>query len=154
MKAYLPFGDLALISFSASRRSFIEWISTSTLIYFPCPSSAKYSNHFFEEFANNYEESWLSNTCWQALIDNYMPVSMLINYDEINDWHGVESIEQALELDCCPTVSLAFIIQAFIWLLNQYGANIMILPEDQDIPQINNWTCPGFETVGYGCFYD
>ena len=83
-----------------------------------------------------------------------MPVSILIDYDENNDWRGVESIEQALELNDRPSVSLAFVVQAFIWLLNQYGANILFLPEDQDIPQINNWTCPGFETVGYGCFYD
>lgn len=154
MKAYLPFGDWSEDGHGKYINVLVDIHSMNDLLEAEKDIKAKYGKYFFQEFANEYEESWLSDTCWQALIDSQMPVSILINYDENNDWRGIESIEQALELDNRPSVSLAFVVQAFIWLLNQYGANILFLPKDQDIPQINNWTCPGFETVGYGCFYD
>lgn len=154
MKAYLPFGDWSDDGHGKYVNVLVDIHSMNDLLEAEKDIKAKYGKYFFADFANEYEESWLSQECWQALIDNKMPVSILIDYDENNDWHGVESLEQALELDERPSVSLSFVIQAFIWLLNQYGANILLLPEDQDIPQINNWTCPGFETVGYGCFYD
>jgi len=154
MKAYLPFGDWSDDGHGLYVNVLVDIHSMNDLLEAEKDIKVKYGDRFFEEFANQREQSWLTDTCWQALIDAHMPVSILVNYDDVNDWSGVESIEQALELDDCPTLSLNFIIQAFIWLLNQYGANIMILPEDQNIPQINNWTCPGFETVGYGCFYD
>ena len=53
-----------------------------------------------------------------------------------------------------PYVSIDFIIDSFIWLLNAFGADIKILDDGEDIPMLCNWTCSGFKTVGYGCFYD
>ena len=40
----------------------------------------------------------------------------------------------------------------FIQLLNAFGAEITVLPKEKQIPMICNWTCEGFETVGYGCW--
>ena len=154
MKAYLPFGDWSDDGHGKYHNVLVDIHSMQELLEAEKDIKTKYGKNFFEQFANEYEESWLSKTCWQALIDSKMPVSMLIRYDDVNDWTGVESVEQALELDECPSLSLEFIEHAFIWLLNSYGANIMILDDNDGIPQINNWTCPGFETVGYGCFYD
>ena len=107
------------------------------------------------DFANEYEESWLSPKVWKALIDCHMPVWYFNQYDEINEWpNNLINVEDALKLDASPTVSLDFVEHAFVYLLNCYGANIQILPKEEEIPCINNWTCPGFENVGYGCFYD
>ena len=50
-------------------------------------------------------------------------------------------------------VTLDLVIDAFIWLLNDNGAFITRLDAEEEIPMICNWTCNGFETVGYGCFY-
>ena len=154
MKAYLPFGDWSADGHGRYINVLVNIFSMNDLLEAEKDIKTIYGKYFFGDFANESDTPRLSEECWQALIDNQMPVSILINYDENNDWRGVESIKQALELDESPSVSLAFVIQAFIWLLNQYGANILLLPEDQEIPQINSLTCPGFETVGYGCFYD
>ena len=66
---------------------------------------------------------------------------------------GGVSIKEVLEIDDNPWVSLEFVIDAFIWLLNAHGAKITRLDAKDDIPMICNWTCNGFETVGYGCFW-
>ena len=50
-------------------------------------------------------------------------------------------------------VTLETVKDAFIWLLNAFGAEIKVCEEHEKIPMICNWTCPGFEDVGYGCFY-
>ena len=67
----------------------------------------------------------------------------LADYLKTLAFYGVDAI----------IVSDLSVIDIFIFLLNAYGAEIVRLDNGEDIPMICNWTCHGFETVGYGCFY-
>ena len=154
MKAYLPFGDWSNDGHGRYHNVLVDIHSMQELLEAEKDIKTKYGKYFFDDFANEYDTPRLSKECWQALMDTGMPVSTLINYDTANDWTGVESVAQALSIDSNPNLSLEFIEHAFIWLLNSYGANIIILDDDDRIPEINNWTCPGFENVGYGCWDD
>lgn len=151
MLAYLPFGDWSNDGHGKCENMLVDINSLDELLEAEKDIKAKYGNDFFEGFANSDEEPQISKKCWQALIDSKMPVSLLA-YDDKNDWSGITSIEKVIEIDPCPCLGIEFIKHAFVWLLNRYGANIFL--GVGYIPQINNWTCPGFETVGYGCFYD
>jgi hypothetical protein len=73
--------------------------------------------------------------------------------EDWNDWSDCNSIDDVLAADECPSLSISFIMDVFIWLLNWQGAEITRLDSKDDIPMICNWTCSGFETVGYGCFW-
>ena len=111
----------------------------------------KYGKYFFQGMADNYDEPYLSEEVWQALIDTNYPMERFEVVEDTNDWEDVASLAEVIAIDPNPCISLSFVIDAFIWLLNAYGAEI--IPSDDDIPMICNWTCHGFETVGYGCFY-
>jgi len=152
MLVYLPFGDWSGDGHGQCENMLVDINSGQDLLEAEKAIKAEYGDDFFESFANGYEEPTISNKCWQALSDNRMPVSLLRLYDDKNDWSGITSIEEARSIDPNPRLGIEFIKHAFIWLLNCYGANIIL--GVSDIPQINNWTCPGFETVGYGCFCD
>ena len=111
----------------------------------------KYGEYFFQGMAHDYEESNFTPDVWQALIDTDYPIERFVVVEDTNDWDGMTSLQEVLAADPNPYISLSFVIDAFIWLLNAYGAEI--IPSDEDIPMICNWTCHGFETVGYGCFW-
>ena len=82
-----------------------------------------------------------------------MPIDILEDSEMLDpEDDKIYNIQDYLKVYPNPYVGLDFIEYSFIWLLNEYGANIKILSDEEDIPQINNWTCPGFDTVGYGCF--
>lgn len=98
---------------------------------------------FFDNFANKYEKNTLSKENWQALIDTNYPVQNLIDYEDCNDWNGISSLEEALKIDSNPYVSIEFVKDAFVWLLNAFGAKITILDQPPMIPM---------SSVGYGCF--
>ena len=108
---------------------------------------------FFDGFAEEYEEPKLSDVIWEALIYTKYPIERFIEKEEVNDWGDCASLSDVLQNDPSPYVSLSFVEDAFIWLLNAYGAQITLLEEKEDIPMICNWTCHGFQTVGYGCFW-
>ena len=152
MKMYLPFGDWSGDGHHQYEKVLIEAPSMEVLLEAQKKITAKYGEYFFENFANDYQESYLRTEHWQALIDTNYPISRFIETEEVNDWSGCMSFEEVLNIDPNPCLSLEFIIDAFIWLLNTADANIIRLDKAEEIPTINNWTCPGFETVGYGCF--
>ena len=101
--------------------------------------------------AENYEESYFSEEVWKALLDVDYPFERFVVVEDTNQWDDLNSMAEVLAVDPNPCISLDFVIDAFIWLLNAYGAEI--IPSDEKIPMICNWTCHGFETVGYGCFW-
>ncbi len=156
MKAYLQFGDWSEDGHCRYENVLVEINTMENLLQAQKDIKAKYGETFFEEFAQDNPS--LSPRVWGAFIAEGMSVSLLAHYDTYNDWSDFwehkGNIIHALHVDSYPLVSIEFVEHAFIWLLNKYGANITILPENEDIPRINNWTCPGFQNVGYGCFYD
>ena len=146
MKMYLPFGDWSEDGHKQYKKILIDAPSMEHLLEAQYKIKDWYGNSFFALFGE--DNSCLGKAVWDALIITKYPVERLIELEDNNDWNGINSINQLLEIDPNPYVGLDFVIDAFIWLLNAYGAQIIRL---DDIPMICNWTCPGFETVGYGC---
>lgn len=153
MKMYLPFGDWSNDSHGRYEKVLIDAPSMEHLLKAQEKIKEKYGDSFFEYMADNYDSPYLGEENWQALIDTNYPVERLCEKEDVNTWENCESLQQALEIDDNPVIGLEFLIDAFIWLLNAYGAEIRILEEEEKIPMICNWTCNGFKTVGYGCFY-
>lgn len=153
MKMYLPFGDWSGDGHKQWDKVLIEAPSMGQISDAQQDIKRKYGPNFFDGFATEWEEPTLTGRIWNALITEGYPIEKLIEKDDINDWSGLDWYEFTTKyMPRNPMLSLEFIIDAFIWLLNKFGAEIIVLDEKEDIPMICNWTCPGFETVGYGCY--
>ena len=154
MKMYLPFGDWSGDGHKQWDKVLIEAPSMEHLLNAQNKIKEKYGEDFFDGFATEWEEPTLTGKIWNALIVEGYSINKLIEKDDVNDWSGLNWYEFATKhLPTNPSLGLEFIIHAFIWLLNKFGAQITVLDDTEDIPMICNWTCPGFKTVGYGCFY-
>ena len=151
MKMYLPFGDWSDDGHGKYKQVLIEAPSMEHLFNAQKIIKEKYGQDFFRDMAEKYEEPHFTLRVWHALMDADYPIDRFIKVEEVNDWEGMTSFEEVLEEDHNPILSINFVIDAFIWLLNAHGAEI--IPSDEDIPMICNWTCRDFETVGYGCFW-
>lgn len=153
MKMYLPFGDWSNDGHGRYEKVLIDAPDMEHLLTAQKALKAQYGEDFFRGYARNYEESYLSEKIWQAIVDSGYPIDRMAIMEDTNEWDGLASVEQALAEDPNPCVSLDFVMDSFIWLLNWKGAKITCLDAKDDIPMICNWTCHGFETVGYGCFW-
>lgn len=143
MKMFLPFGDWSKDGHCKYNTMEIEAPSMEHLLNAENKIKAKYGEDFFKHFATEYEDASIGDDVIQALLD--------IDYDfpneyEYCDYTFKEYIEQGNSFE------LEYIQDMFIKLLNAYGAKITVIPKEKCIPMICNWTCEGFETVGYGCF--
>ena len=130
MKMYLPFGD----GHKQWDKVLIEAPSMEHLLNAQNKLKKKYGNNFFDYYANEYQDPYLGEIVWQALIDTKYIA------DSFNDWSDVNSLEEALTIDKRPLINLSVIIDTYVWLLNAYGAEINILDEKEGIPTISNWT--------------
>lgn len=128
MKFYIPFGDWSQDGHRQYEKVLVEAPSMEGLLEAEKKIKEKYGEDFFEGFANQYEDCNLSDSVKQALN---------------------ESCHCGLDLEDEYDFTLDEIKEFFINLLNAFGANITCV---EDYPMICNWTCQGFETVGYGCF--
>lgn len=153
MKMYLPFGDWSDDGHGKWDKLLIDAPSMEHLLNAQKKIKAIYGDHFFDGMADQYEEPHFSEDIWQALKDSNYPIERMWETEDWNDWSNCNSIDEVLAEDEYPSLSLNFIMDAFIWLLNWQGAEITRLDSKDDIPMICNWTCEGFETVGYGCFW-
>lgn len=153
MKMYLPFGDWSDDGHGKWDKVLIDAPSMEHLLNAQKKIKAIYGDHFFDGMADQYEEPHFSEDIWQALKDSNYPIERMWETEDWNDWSDCNSIDEVLAEDEYPSLSLNFIMDAFIWLLNWQGAEITRLNSKDDIPMICNWTCEGFETVGYGCFW-
>ena len=153
MKMYLPFGDWSDDGHGKWDKLLIDAPSMEHLLNAQKKIKAIYGDHFFDGMADQYEEPHFSEDVWQALKDSNYPIERMWESEDWNDWSDCNSIDEVLAADECPSLSNSFIMDVFIWLLNWQGAEITRLDSKDDIPMICNWTCNGFETVGYGCFW-
>lgn len=153
MKMYIPFGDWSDDGHGKYDKVLVDAPSMEALYDAQKCLCARYGNDFFDGYADQYEESTLSPVIWQALKDTNYPIERMIQIEDVNNWEGMTSIDDVLEYDPNPSICLEFVEDTFIWLLNAFNAEIVRLDAGEDIPMICNWTCPGFETVGYGCFW-
>lgn len=153
MKMYLPFGDWSDDGHGKWDKVLIDAPSMEHLLNAQKKIKAIYGEHFFDGMADQYEEPHFSEDIWQALKDSNYPIERMWETEDWNDWSDCNSIDEVLAADEYPSLSIGFIMDTFIWLLNWQGAEITRLDVKDDIPMICNWTCDGFETVGYGCFW-
>lgn len=153
MKMYIPFGDWSDDGHGRYEKVLVDAPSLEHVKTAQDKIIEKYGQEFFEHYAQEYEEPHLSELNWQALIDTNYPIDRFIEYEDYNDWVGMTSLEEVLAADPNPYVGIEFIIDSFIWLHNAFGADIKRLDDKEDIPMLCNWSCQGFKTVGYGCFY-
>ena len=159
MQFFIPFGDWSDDGHGKYETVLVEAPSMEHLLNAQNKIKEKYGRFFFgTDFANNYEEPYLSEEVWQALIDTNYPVERFKEHQDDIRWEECNSIADVVALggyedDASIYVTLATVKDTFIWLLNAFGAEIKVCEEHEQIPMICNWTCPGFEDVGYGCFH-
>lgn len=145
-KFYIPFGDWSDDGHGKYINILVQAPSMEHLLEVQNRIKNIYGKDFFEGFAQDYEENLFSEKIWQALVDCNMPLDYLVDEYNIS---GYETLEDFLKVRPNPEVYIDTTINAFLWLMNSHGASIT---RETDYPMICNWTCPGFETVGYGCF--
>lgn len=156
MKMYLPFGDLWEDGHGKSIKRLIDAPSVDQVETAYAKICEKYGSDIFRQFAGEYESPYLTENAWNILIENGYTVEQFKQFDDngmsdnenIRTWKDVFDFSQKDEdnEEDTPFVSLDFIIDCTIFLLNQFGAKITIL--DNDLPVVS-WADPG-----YGCFQD
>ena len=155
MKMYLPFGDWSCDGHGQYTKVLIDAPSMAYVAGAQKRISYEYGEDFWNGFCQKYQDSSISDKIQEVLINTSYPLERLGPYAEKNYKNLNEFFESDCWLndyECCITLDLC--IDMFIWILNAHGARIKELPETEEIPMICNWTCPGFKTVGYGCFDD
>lgn len=154
MKMYLPFGDWSDDGHGKYEKILIDAPSMQHVRDAQMRITEKYDRFFWRGFANEYEESYITEEIQNELIETNYPVERFKEKMDDSNYEEFTTLKEVFDSEYWEGyVTLAFVIDAFIWLLNAHGAEITRLDEKEDIPMICNWTCNGFETVGYGCFW-
>lgn len=148
MKFYIPFGDWSDDGHGKYENLLVEAPSMEGLLKAQEKIKERYGKDFFSHIADEYEDSSIGDDVYEALKDTGYSLKRFlkvqgIDQDLFSSWREYKNDEAS------SYISLRAIQDIFVWLLNAYGAKIEVMEE---IPQINNWTCRGFEAVGYGCF--
>lgn len=155
MRMYLPFGDWSLDGHCHYHKILIDAPSMEHLLNaqkFICEETN--NSDFFKGMASEYEEPYFDQEVWDLLMYTNYPLDQAIEIWDLYgpyDFDGIDSWEELFRNEPNPIVPLVLVIDAFIWLMNWAGAEITNI-DGEGVPTINNWTCPGFETVGYGCY--
>lgn len=150
MLAYLPFGDYFRDGHCQCEYILVDVDNIDAIIQAQEKIKEKYGETFFSTFANDYEGSYLKDIHWKALADTNYSIERLYENDSCNDWCNCESIADVLSIDPQPSVSIEFIEDAYIWLMNAFGAGIKISP--YKVPVLGRTIGIDLEIVGYGCF--
>lgn len=155
MKMYLPFGDWSDDGHGKYEKVLIDAPSMQRLRDAQIKLEEKYGKDFWNEYAEDYGESVIGETVQTALIEAGYPLerfSKAVDDVRFDNFSCLAELFQSRfwNEEQEGYVTLEAVIDTFIWLLNDNGAEITRLVED--VPTICNWTCHGFETVGYGCF--
>lgn len=162
MQFFIPFGDWSNDGHGRYETILVEAPSMESLLEAQDKIKEKYGKYFFSDYAERYDQSYLSPDIWNALEDTNYPIERFKEKQDDIHWEECQSIaevrkkfieESGLFCEDLFYVTLDTVKDTFIWLLNAFGAEIKVCEEHEIIPMICNWTCPGFETVGYGCFY-
>lgn len=157
MKMYLPFGDWSDDGHGKYEKVLIDAPSMQQIRNAQIGVEEKYGKDIWDGYAECYQEPYLSDKVKEALIEAEYPASRFSQYQDDINFDKFDSLEDIFNSDYFNNkyegyVTLNVVIDTFIWLLNYHGALIKRLDEKDEIPTICNWTCHGFETVGYGCF--
>ena len=153
MKMYLPFGDWSDDGHGKYEKVLIEAPSMEHLRNAQIEIEKIYGKDFWMGFAEECEDPTLSEKVQAALLESSYPVERFAKFRDDCDINKFNNLNELFQSDYYVDywVNLDLVVDAFIWLLNWKGAEIT--RSEEEIPMICNWTCHGFETVGYGCFY-
>lgn len=150
MRMRIPFGDWSDDGHGMYEEVFVDAPSMEHLLKAQEKIKSIYGKDFFNHFATDYQDRSVSEQVWFALKETgWKPQDIYLYnscYDDVDNMDITD-----FKIEYYRSLSLEAIESMFIHLLNYYGAEITVSPENE-IPQINNWTCRGFDTVGYGCF--
>lgn len=97
--------------------------------------------------ATEYEEPHIGNDAWEEIIALGYPYIKFLDalddadYDKYDGWEAVKAVRQLS--DICVNIEL--IIDIWIFVMNQYGAELEEIVEDNS----NHFNF----NYGYGCFY-
>ena len=161
MQFFIPFGDWSNDGHGRYETVLVEAPSMEHLLNAQIKIKEKYGDGFFSSFANDYEEPYIGECVWQALIDTNYPFERFLEKQDDRALEKYHSLAEVLDFvrhyeekdEDNLWLTLDTVKDTFIWLLNAFGAEIKVCEEHEKIPMICNWTCHGFEDVGYGCFY-
>ena len=154
MKMYLPFGDWSDDGHGKYEKVLIEAPSMEHLRKAQIEIEEIYGKDFWRGFAEEeYEDPTLSEKVQAALLESSYPIERFAKFRDDCKVDKFNNLNEFFQSDYYIDywVNLDLVVDAFIWLLNWKGAEIT--RSEEEIPMICNWTCHGFETVGYGCFY-
>lgn len=104
----------------------------------------------FEHMASEYNNPHFRKDVWDLLLNTAYPIDRLEKYLDGYNLDGCDSLFEFLIDEPNPYVNIEFVIDAFIWILNCAGAEIVRIDDEETIPTINYQD--GFDTVGYGCY--
>lgn len=104
-------------------------------------------NNWDSGLAKQYEEPHIGDIAWDEIIELGYPYIKFLNalddadYDKYDNWEAVKAVHQLS--DICVNIEL--IIDIWLFIMNQYGAELKEVVEDNS----NHFD---FD-YGYGCFY-
>lgn len=147
MQIYLPFGDWSGDGHNQYVMRLVDAPSKNYILNARDAIDKKYPG-IWSGFAQDYNNPFLSEDVWRALIENGYSLEYLksiddngvFNNENINTWDDVLSLEEDERF-----ITIDIVIDSAIFLLNKYGAKITVL--DNNTPVLH------WESPGYGCFY-
>lgn len=157
MKMYLPFGDWSDDGHGLYTKVLIDAPSMEYVHGAQRRMELEYGEQLWDDYADDCDNPFISNIIQELLINTNYPIERFAKYQDDNRFNNFKNLNECFNSDFWNNeyhcrITLDTCIDTFIWLLNAHGARIKKLDNKDDIPMICNWTCPGFKTVGYGCF--
>lgn len=148
-KIYIPFGDWSNDGHGRYEKVMMLAQSMEDLRQAVDNIHEKYGPHIFDEIANEYGYSGISENIYNILVDNGYDFSKVGELEDTADsyapdgWReyirkGIEEGDSGLMLETIEDI--------YFFLLRLGGARFEVCKDD--IPMFT------YESVGYGCFYD
>ena len=126
-----------------------QWISTPEIIFLSQAEQRlrkQYGVEFFEGFAVEAEEAWVSDDVWDALYEADFPVEKIFELCDIEEelpWAAHRDLMVFKNVGNNVNLSIECIVEMYIWLVNYHGACIKTIPAPFTILTRH---------IGYGCF--
>lgn len=150
MKIYIMFGDYSGDGHCQNEKILVDAPSMAHILEAQRIVREEYGKDIFEHMATKYEDPHFGKDVWDLLLNTAYPIDRLEEYLDGYNLDGYDSLFEFLIDEPNPDVNIEFVIDAFIWILNCAGAEIVRIDDEETIPTINYRD--GFDTVGYGCY--
>jgi hypothetical protein len=149
IRIYIPFGDWSNDGHGRYERVMVLAQSMEDLRQAVDNIREKYGPHIFDEIANEYGYSGISENIYNILVDNGYDFSKVGELEDIADDYAPEGWQEYIKNEIVNNhngLMLTTIEDIYFFLLRLGGARFEVCKDD--IPMFT------YESVGYGCFYD